>query len=86
MTPELAWMFAVFLAPQCKAQFAHLGQPGGRSTAIYREPMDDGAWLPAPATWWGVRLKRPSAFATKKERWRISRSVATATRQRRDRL
>src|SRR5882762_8771456 len=36
---------------------------GVREPLIARQ-MDDGAWLPAPATWWRVRLKRPCQFAS----------------------
>lgn len=35
--------------------------------------MDGRAWLPASAAWRGVRLNRPSKFATKKNAARVFR-------------
>ena len=51
----------------------------GRAPEGVREPfiasqVDDGARLPAPATWWRVRLMRPCEFAAKKEKWRMGRA------------
>jgi hypothetical protein len=41
--------------------------------------MDDGARLPAPATWWRVRLKRRCQFATKKEKLEANLAVLILT-------
>ena len=53
---------------------------------LSRARWNDGAWLPAPATWWCVRLKRPCQFATKKRKTAYGRSKAETIRRRRDRL
>jgi len=50
--------------------------PGGRSIAIFPRQMDDGAWLPAPATWWRVCLKRLCQPAGRRAAWRSIPAIA----------